>query len=227
MKNRYDGFILRYPEPVGNLGGSINRVLGVAMSRIRKIDPADWDPALREQFNADEATDLELGTMRMFAHRPAIAKGMIALGGGIAEDWSMSQRLKELVRLRVAFHNQCRSCLAIRYRDAVADGVDEDLVCSLENPPEAADLTEAEKAAIEYADKFATNHLSIGDEDFDELRRHFSEGQLVELGTWVAFCVGFGRLGAVWDMIEELPETFQEKGAEPATPWSGAPTVVR
>ncbi len=197
------------------------------MSRIRKIDPAHWDLELREQFHADEATELELGTMRMFAHRPAIAKGIIALGGGIARDWSLSQRLKELVRLRVAFHNQCRSCMAIRYRDAVDEGVDEDLVCSLENPPEAPDLTEAEKAAIAYADKFATNHLSIGDADFDELRRHFDESQLVELGTWVAFCVGFGRLGAVWDMIEELPETFQDKTSDSVTPWSGAPTVVR
>lgn len=197
------------------------------MSRIRKIHRDDWDPALREQFNADEATELELGTMRMFAHRPEIAKGMMALGGGIAMDWTLPQRLKELVRLRVAFHNQCRSCLAIRYRDAVADGVDEDLVCSLENPPEAPDLTEAEKAAIAYADKFATNHLSIGDDDFAALREHFSEGQLVELGTWVAFCVGFGRLGAVWDMVEELPETFQDKTSGPATPWSGSPTVVR
>ncbi len=197
------------------------------MSRIQKIHRDDWDPELREQFNADEATELELGTMRMFAHRPAIAKGMMALGGGIAADWTLPERLKELVRLRVAFHNQCRSCLAIRYRDAVADGVDEDLVCSLENPPEAPDLTEAEKAAIAYADKFATNHLSIGDDDFAELRQHFSEGQLVELGTWVAFCVGFGRLGAVWDMIEELPETFQAKESGPATPWSGPATVVR
>lgn len=197
------------------------------MSRIEKLPPSRWEPELREQFDAEHATELELGTMRMFAHRPAIAKGMIAMGSGIAADWSLGPRMKELVRLRVAFHNQCRSCLAIRYRDAVDNGVDEDLVCSLENPPQAPDLTEAEKAAIAYADKFATNHLAIEDDDFAELRRHFSEGQLVELGAWVAFCVGFGRLGAVWDMIEELPAEFQERDSGRITPWSGSPTVVR
>ncbi len=131
----------------------------------------------------------------MFAHRPTIAKGIMALRGGIAAGWSLTQRLKELVRLRVAFHNQCRSCMAIRYRDAVDEGVDEDLVCSLENPPEAPDLTDAEKAAIAYADKFAINHLAIDDAEFEKLRQYFSEGQLVEMGAWVAFCVGFGRLG--------------------------------
>lgn len=196
------------------------------MSRIQKLDPDQWEPELRQQFHADEATPLEQGTMRMFAHCPEIAKGIIALGGGIKADRALPERLVELVRLRVAFHNQCRSCMAIRYQDAVDAGVTEDLVCSLQSPPDAPDLTPAEKVAIRYADKFATNHLSIDDQDFAELREHFSEAQLVELGSWVAFCVGFGRLGAVWDMVEELPEAYQDKSA-PATPWTGKPVVVR
>lgn len=197
------------------------------MSRITKLDPKDWDSELREMFQADSATTLELGTMRIFAHCPDIAKGIIALGAGIRADRTLPERLIELVRLRVAFHNQCRSCMAIRYRSAVEAGVDEGLVCSLENPPEAEDLTEAEKTAIAYADKFATDHLSINDGDFIELRRHFSEAQLVELGSWVAFCVGFGRLGAVWDMVEELPEAYQERSGKPVAPWSGEPEIVR
>lgn len=198
------------------------------MSRIAKINVADWDPELRASFRADEATPLEQGTMRMFAHRPAIAKGIIALGSGIKADRTLPERLIELVRLRIAFHNQCRSCMAIRYRDAIEDGVTEDLVCSLEKPMEAPDLTEAEKAALSYADAFATDHLSIGDAMFDHLRAHFTEGQLVELGSWVAFCVGFGRLGAVWDMIEELPDSYQDKTAgKPVTPWAGEAIIVR
>ncbi len=197
------------------------------MSRIEKLPPGQWPDWLREQFAADEATTLELGTMRMFAHCPDIAGGIIALGAGIKAARSLPERLIELVRLRVAFHNQCRSCMAIRYRDAVVDGVTEELVCSLQSPPSAPDLTEAEKAAIAYADKFATDHLSIDDADFARLREHFSEAQLVELGSWVAFCVGFGRLGAVWDMVEELPAEFAAKTGEAVTPWSGEATVVR
>lgn len=197
------------------------------MSRISKLDPTVWDDELRSRFAADEATALELGAMRMFAHCPEIAKGIIALGAGIKADRSLPERLIELVRLRVAFHNQCRSCMAIRYRDAVAAGVTEDLVCSLESPPDAPDLTNAEKAAIAYADRFACDHLSIGDAHFEELRKHFTEAQLVELGAWVAFCVGFGRLGAVWDMVEELPAEFQRRSGSPITPWCGEPVMVR
>lgn len=190
------------------------------MSRISKIDPRDWDPELRRLFRAEEATALEQGTMRMFAHRPSIAKGIIALGAGIKTDRTLPERLLELVRLRVAFHNQCRSCMAIRYRGAVDAGVTEDLVCSLEKPMEAPDLTPAEKAALGFADLFATDHLAIDTETFAGLREHFTEPQLVELCSWVAFCVGFGRLAATWDMIEELPAVFQDKSRERLAPWS-------
>jgi len=197
------------------------------MSRIAKLPPDRWDPALREMFAAEQATPLEQGAMRMFAHRPAIAKGIVALGAGIKTDRSLPERLIELVRLRIAFHNQCRSCMAIRYRDAVAAGVDETLVCSLERPAEAPDLTAAERLALDYADRFATDHLSIDDAIYEALREHFYEGQLVELGCWVAFCVGFGRLAATWEMVEELPEAYRSREAEPISPWSGVPIEVR
>jgi alkylhydroperoxidase family enzyme len=117
--------------------------------------------------------------------------------------------------------------MAIRYRNAVDDGVDEPLVCSLEKPMEAPSLTVAEKAALSYADKFANDHLSIDDATYDDLRIHFSESQLIELGTWVAFCVGFGRLNATWDMIEELPKEFQGSATERLTPSSAVPAIVR
>ncbi|MFS0736758.1 carboxymuconolactone decarboxylase family protein [Sphingomonas sp. 1P06PA] len=197
------------------------------MTRISKLPVDQWDPDLRAQFAADEATALEQGAMRIYAHRPAIAKGLIALGGGIKRGGTLPPRLIELVRLRVAFHNQCRSCLAIRYRDAVEDGVDENLVCSLEKPSEAPDLTEAERAALAYADRFATDHLSIDDAMIDRLRGHFDEGEIVELASWIAFCVGFGRLGAVLHMVEEIPEEFASDSAGPITPWAGTPVLVR
>jgi len=195
------------------------------MSRIAHLPLEQWDPELRARTRADEATPLEQGSMRMFAHKPAIAKGVAALGAGIRQDRTLPERLIELVRLRIAFHNQCRSCMAIRYRSAVAEGVDEDLVCSLEKPVEAPDLSDAERAALDYADRFATDHLSIDDTYFAGLRRHFSDGELVELGTWIAFCVGFGRLGATWDMTEELPDAYRGEGT--IRPWSGIPIVVR
>ena len=132
----------------------------------------------------------------------------------------------ELVRLRIAFFNQCRSCMAIRYCDAVEDGVDEEAVCSLEKPQEAENLSDAEKAAIRYGELLATNNLAIDDAVYADLKKHFSEPQIVELGMYAAFCVGFGRLAATYNMVEELPEAFQKLG-EPITPWKQDSIHVR
>ena len=52
-----------------------------------------------------------------------------------------------------------------------------------------------------------------------------ARSEIVELGTIAAFCVGFGRLGATWNMIEELPDRFQEN--ERATPWGGDAIALR
>ena len=75
--------------------------------------------------------------------------------------------------------------------------------------------------------KFANDHLSIDDATYGGLRVHFSESQLIELGTWVAFCVGFGRLAATWDMVEELPTEFQGAHSQKLSPSSAAPLIVR
>ncbi len=197
------------------------------MSRISKIAPDRWDPALQEMTRPETATPLEQGLMRMFAHCPGLAKGLAAFGGSLKMHRSLPDRLVELVRLRVAFHNQCRSCMAIRYTDAVADGVTENLVCELADPPAAQQLTEREQAAIAFADLFATNHLAIDDQTYEGLKNLFTEAEVMELGMTVAFFVGFGRLAATLAMTEELPAAFQADYGEPLTPWNEESILVR
>ena len=196
------------------------------MTRISKLAYQQWDPRLRQAVKPEEATDLEQGLMRIFAHTPDLALGLAAFSGSLKRHRTLPERLVELVRLRVAFFNQCRSCMAIRYRDALADGLTEDLVCSLERPQEAENLTPAEKAAIRFGELMATDHLAIDDSVYDELREHFTEAQIVELGMIAAFFVGFGRLAATYHMVEELPPAFQTE-SERLTPWGNEATVVR
>ena len=107
------------------------------MSRITKLTVDQLDPDLRRMSRADDKTPLELGLTRIFGHCPEMAKGLSAFAGSLKVNRTLPERLIELVRLRIAFHNQCRSCMAIRYTDALKDGITEDLVCSLEKPMEA------------------------------------------------------------------------------------------
>ena len=77
---------------------------------------------------ADDRTPLELGLTRIFGHQPEMAKGLMAFSASLKRYRTLPPRLLELVRLRIAFHNQCRSCMAIRYPDALDEGLTEDLV---------------------------------------------------------------------------------------------------
>lgn len=196
------------------------------MTRLSQILADEWDPRLKAAVKPDERTDLEQGLTRYFAHAPDMALGLMGFAGAMKVNRTLPERLMELVRLRIAFFNQCRSCMAIRYTDAVEDGVDEDAVCSLEKPQEADNLSGAEKSAIRYGELLATNNLAIDDAVYADLKTHFSEAQIVELGMYAAFCVGFGRLAATYQMVDELPEAFQTT-QETLTPWNHDAIQVR
>ena len=199
------------------------------MSRLTKLTVEELPDDVRKMTRADERTPLELGLTRFFAHTPEMTKGMSGFAASLKVNRTLPERLIELVRLRVAFFNQCRSCMAIRYTAPLADGLTEELVCSLEKPQEAENLTPAEKAAIRFGELFATDHLAINDAVYDELKLHFTEAQIVELGFNVALFVGIGRFAATLHMVEELPEVFQaaEVGHGAVAPWNNDHIVMR
>lgn len=191
------------------------------MARIRMLTAEEFPATLRELVGADTKTPLELGNVRFYAHRPELAEAYVRFMAELRRPGLLSRRLVELVRLRVAFHNQCRSCMAVRYADGAADGVDEGLVCQLAAPDDAPDLTAAERAALRFADRMATDHLSIDDAAIADLRAHFGEAEVVELGMNVAAFVGYGRLSMALDMVDELPDRYRAPSGAVVTPWSG------
>jgi AhpD family alkylhydroperoxidase len=169
---------------------------------------------------------INLGVAGIMSRLPDVA---VAVGGvtmALRETGALSPRLMELIRLRIAFHNQCRSCMSIRYQSAIDDGLTEDAVCSLEQPADAPDLTEAERSALAFADLFATNHLAIDDAVYDGLRAHFTDDQLVALGLHCAMCVGLGRLAATWHVVDDVPDEFRTDAAAPLAPWRSNSVVA-
>jgi AhpD family alkylhydroperoxidase len=167
---------------------------------------------------------INLGVAAIIGRLPAVAEALGALNAALRADGTLPPRLLELVRLRIAFFNQCRSCIAVRYQSAIDDGLDEDAFCSLERPADAENLSPAEQFALRFAELFATNHLAIDDAVYDELREHFSEDELVDLGLHCAIALGVGRLSATWDVREDLPAA--NDSSERLAPWSSASVVA-
>ena len=195
------------------------------MARIAGVTTINADaPNFTQGATGGRAAALQTDLGSIFGHRPEHALAAAKVYETMQLHGTLSGRLKELVRLRIAFHNQCRTCMAVRYSPEVSD---DGLVCSLERPEEAPDLTDAERAALRFADLFATDHLAIDDAVYDDLRKYFDEGELVELGINCAYAVGFGRLAATWHVVDNLPEDFQDGavGRGAVTPWGHAESI--
>ncbi|ORW92977.1 carboxymuconolactone decarboxylase [Mycobacterium sp. IEC1808] len=188
-----------------------------------RIEPSSAFAAVPIQ-DLGQGDRINLGVASIMGRLPAVAEALGALTTALRGNGTLPPRLLELVRLRIAFFNQCRSCIAVRYQSAIDDGLDQDAVCSLERPAEAENFSAAERSALRFAELFATDHLAIDDAVYDELREHFSEDQLVELGVHCAIALGVGRLSATWDVSGDLPETTAP--SERVAPWSSASVVA-
>ena len=80
------------------------------MARIAPVEMPGIDPGA-----LDQAQRVQLGVGGIIAHRPEIAAALGSITDAINHQGTLPRRLVELIRLRIAFHNQCRSCMAIRY----------------------------------------------------------------------------------------------------------------
>ena len=81
------------------------------------------------------------------------------------------------------------------YASARHQGLTDEMVDEVPNFRESKLFTPAEKAAMALADAMAGQHTKAPfDEIFAELRKHYSEEQIVELGWRASVFIGYGRL---------------------------------
>jgi alkylhydroperoxidase family enzyme len=192
-----------------------------AMTRIRLLQTNELEPDIAADCLQFEAVTGDSSGWRALAHRPDLLRLLRGFYTPLQFEGLLSRKLIELVRLGIAQINQCQNCLLTRYPDSIEDGLTEELVRALPDAQASPLFTEREKAAIEFGQKMARNHFSIGDEDFIRLHLHFSEQEVVELCLDVAMFVGLGRLFATIDarntvcVIPAATKTAQDGGTAP------------
>ena len=101
-------------------------------------------------------------------------------------------RLHELVRYRIALLNQCTVCLDFRRPDALAAGLDETTLFSVDDP-DSPHLTELEKKAIRFTELFCTDSPSIPDELISDLERELGTAGITDLALIVGKYLAMGR----------------------------------
>jgi alkylhydroperoxidase family enzyme len=101
--------------------------------------------------------------------------------------------VREAARMRIAQLNACTVCLAFRADKVKAQGLTEDFYCQVGVADSEGDFTPQEQLAMEYAERFAIDHLSIDDAFFVRLREHFSDPEIVDLTICLSAFLGLGR----------------------------------
>ena len=82
--------------------------------------------------------------------------------------------------------------------------MEEDLYCHLDDYASYEGYTERQRLAIEYADRFATDHSSIDDELFARMHSAFTDAEILDLTMCVAAYLGLGRALAVLEIEEHV-----------------------
>jgi alkylhydroperoxidase family enzyme len=101
-------------------------------------------------------------------------------------------RVREAARMRIAQLNECTVCLAFRADRVKAQGLGEEFYCAVGSSDEST-LTEQERLAVEYAERFAVDHTSIDDAFVERLRGAFTDPEILDLTICLSAFLGLGR----------------------------------
>ena len=157
------------------------------------------EPLRREELPQHEATfaavEEALGVLPnstlTMAHWPELMEAFARLNAVAMSERSVSGVLKQMVAAIVSSAAGCTYCQAHTAHVAERRGADEEKLAALWEFETSALFSDAERAALRVAQGAGCVPNAVTDEDMADLRRHFSDAQVVEL---VAVMANFGFL---------------------------------
>jgi alkylhydroperoxidase family enzyme len=136
--------------------------------------------------------------------RTDMAIGMGQLSEAVYGGSKLPLRERESARWIIALVNHCAVCQGTRSKDAAEAAIDEDFYREVTDWRASEVLTEREKLAAEFAQRFALDHLAMDDAFWSRLRGAFADDEIVDLTISCGMWLGMGRAMAVIGV--EAPE---------------------
>jgi len=116
---------------------------------------------------------------RKYAQQPL--QSMLALEKYISES-GLDPTLVHLVKMRASQINGCAYCLDMHSIDARAEGESEQRLYTLDAWRETPFFTERERAALAWTEALTLiSHTHAPDDVYDEMKKQFSEKEIVDL----------------------------------------------
>jgi len=129
--------------------------------------------------------------------RPEMGAGMGALSQAVYGHTQLSLREREAARWTIALINDCAVCQTTRAAHGPEAGIDEGFYAEVPNWRASSALSERERLAAEFAQRFALDHLAMDDEFWARVHGAYADDEIADLTMCCGMFLGLGRVMAV------------------------------
>jgi uncharacterized peroxidase-related enzyme len=191
------------------------------MSRIkprRREDVPELEPFFAR---AEDRMGFLPNSQLIMAYKPKLLQAFSQLGQAVNDPQNKTSRqLRALVANMVSKSAGCQYCVAHTGESAHHANIDDRKIAAIWEHETNPLFSEAERAALRFAQSAAAVPNAVSDSDFVELRKFYTDEEIVELVAVIAF---FGFLNRWNDTLatelESNPLDFAQKVLGPAG-WS-------
>ena len=163
------------------------------MARVSDVEldavPEDVEP-IYERYASEYGPFLN--QVRVFAHRPVAVKHIMGLLLELKDEQILPKRYLEIALVTVSKINECRYCVAHHTPRLIQQGLAPETAANILEP-DCPGLDTVDRLVRDYSVEVTERFQYIRDNMFEELRRHFSEEQIVELTLRISLCGFFNR----------------------------------
>ena len=144
---------------------------------LAREDLREFEPIFR---SFEDLTGTLPNNLLVMARRPALLRARAAMAEALRET-TLDRHLRDLIFLMTSMTTGCRYCRAHRTAAMLRRGTEEEKLQAVWDFETSPLFSDAERAALRLARDSAIVPNAITDDHFVELRRHFSEDEIVDI----------------------------------------------
>jgi uncharacterized peroxidase-related enzyme len=191
------------------------------MARVEPLSEEELPKELEEFFPVfRERMGYVPNTLMTMARKPKMVMALAGLSEAVHNDCSLDPTLRGLIGLASSAAAGCMFCTAHTATNAGRYGVDEQKIENYFEFETNESFTEPERVAMRYAMAASQVPNGVTDELFDDLRKHFTDTEIVEVQGIVSYYGWLNRWNDSFATeLEAMPLDFALDHLEKSGNW--------
>ncbi len=157
------------------------------MARIKPIDRRRTPLSLRlVNWFSKRMFGQQLANLQYTAHNPRFIRAHVGMAPFFQAKTKLDPSIRALAIHYVSELNHCDWCIDFGRAKALKQNLDLEKLAALHDYADDPQFSPAERAALSYAEATTKTGIPVTDEHINELKKHFSDREIVELVAAVA-----------------------------------------